>query len=96
MINETYNAWFRCFRGCAGRYPLTDVIYECPTCGGLLEVAHYMDALKKHPANHWRRLFDQRYMRTEWPYGSSVWGKKESIAMRKRPLIQFLIMVKQK
>lgn len=79
MSNETYNAWFRCFRGCDGHYPLTDVIYECPTCGGLLEVAHDMDALKKHPANHWRRLFDQRYMRTEWPYGSSVWGKKELV-----------------
>ncbi|MDP6039967.1 MAG: threonine synthase, partial [Candidatus Latescibacteria bacterium] len=79
MSNKTYNAWFRCFRGCEGHYPLTDVIYECPTCGGLLEVAHDMDALKKRPANHWRRLFDQRYMRTEWPYGSSVWGKKELV-----------------
>ena len=23
------------------------------------------------------RLFDERYKRTTWPYGSSVWGKKE-------------------
>ena len=23
------------------------------------------------------RLFDERYKRTEWPYGSAVWGKKE-------------------
>ena len=23
------------------------------------------------------RLFDERYKRTAWPYGSSVWGKKE-------------------
>ena len=22
-------------------------------------------------------LFDQRYKRTQWPYGSAVWGKKE-------------------
>lgn len=79
MSADGYNAWFQCFRGCDGRYPLTDVIYECPTCGGLLEVTHDMDALKRRPANHWRRLFDQRYMRTEWPYGSSVWGKKELV-----------------
>ena len=25
----------------------------------------------------WMRLFDERYKRTTWPYGSSVWGKKE-------------------
>jgi threonine synthase len=23
------------------------------------------------------RLFDERYLRTQWPYGSGVWGKKE-------------------
>ena len=23
------------------------------------------------------RLFDDRYKRTAWPYGSGVWGKKE-------------------
>ena len=23
------------------------------------------------------RLFDERYKRTTWPYGSGVWGKKE-------------------
>ena len=25
------------------------------------------------------RLFDDRYKRTSWPYGSGVWGKKEWI-----------------
>ena len=25
------------------------------------------------------RLFDDRYKRTAWPYGSGVWGKKEWI-----------------
>lgn len=46
MDDTTYNAWFRCFRGCEGRYALTDVIYACPTCGGLLEVTHDMEVLK--------------------------------------------------
>lgn len=74
-----YHSWFSCYRGCKGRYPLTQVIYECPTCGGLLEVQHDMDVLCAHPAAYWRQLFDSRYMRTEWPYGSSVWGKKEIV-----------------
>jgi len=75
----TLNAWFQCFRGCEGRYPLTQIIYECPDCGGLLEVKHDMAALKTKPPEYWRDLFDKRYMRTGWPYGSSVWGKKELV-----------------
>src|SRR5262249_28922765 len=26
------------------------------------------------------KLFDERYKRTAWPYGSGVWGKKEWVA----------------
>ena len=72
-----YDAWFRCSEGCRGRYELTEVIYGCPACGGLLEVAHDVEALRKRSPAAWMRLFDQRYMRTEAPYGSGVWGKKE-------------------
>ncbi len=79
-----YSAWFQCFRGCEGRYPLTQIIYECPICGGLLEVMHDMDALRTKSPVYWRQLFDRRYMRTEWPYGSSVWGKKEMVC----PVVQ--------
>ena len=75
----SYRAWFQCFRGCGGRYPLTQIIYACPKCGGLLEVTHDLDALRSRPPRYWRGLFDRRYMRTEWPYGSSVWGKKEVV-----------------
>src|SRR5579883_3331721 len=63
--------------GCPGEYPLGEVRYRCPRCHGLLEVAHDMAALKLRSAEEWRRLFDERYKRTIWPYGSSVWGKKE-------------------
>jgi threonine synthase len=73
-------AWFRCIRGCPGELPLTDVVYECPTCGALLEVAHDLDALRQRSAAAWTRLFDDRYKRTTWPYGSGVWGKKEWVA----------------
>ena len=72
-----YRAAFRCIAGCAGEHPLLDPIYRCPACGNLLEVAHDLDALGRRAAGSWMRLFDDRYKRTTWPYGSAVWGKKE-------------------
>ena len=52
-------------------------LYRCPTCDNLLEVVHDLDALRSRAPGAWIRLFDERYKRTTWPYGSSVWGKKE-------------------
>lgn len=75
----SYTAWFECINGCEGRHPLTEIIYECPKCGSLLEVCHDTEALKKKSGEEWKSLFDGRYMRTNWPYGSSVWGKKEVV-----------------
>jgi threonine synthase len=75
-----YRAWFRCSVGEHGQWSLEDVIYRCPTCGGLLEVTHDLDALRTRGAQDWMRLFEERYKRTVWPYGSGVWGKKEWIA----------------
>jgi len=68
---------FRCISGCAGDHPLDEVIYKCPKCGDLLEVVHDIEALKTRSAASWIKLFDERYQRTTWPYGSGVWGKKE-------------------
>ena len=72
-----YRAVFRCIAGCPGEHSLWTPIYRCPTCGDLLEVSHDLTALKDRSAIAWMRLFDDRYKRTTWPYGSSVWGKKE-------------------
>ena len=33
--------------------------------------------LKQCSPADWKTLFEQRYMRTQYPYGSGVWGKKE-------------------
>ncbi len=77
--NRHFRAWFECASGCPGAYPLTEVLYHCPECGGLLDVAHDVSALKSHGAENWRTLFDERYRRTEFPYGSGVWGKKEIV-----------------
>jgi len=72
-----YRAHFRCIARCPGEYPLDQVIYRCPTCGNLLEVVHDMEALQQRSAAEWKKLFEDRYMRTDWPHGSGVWGKRE-------------------
>ena len=73
----TYHSWFECIRGCGRRYSIYDVAYRCEECGGLLDVAHDLEALKDRSAPEWKALFDQRTRTNEWPYGSGVWGKKE-------------------
>ena len=73
----TYRAVLRCIAGCPDEHSLLSSLYRCPTCDNLLEVVHDLDALRKRAPGAWIRLFDERYKRTTWPYGSSVWGKKE-------------------
>lgn len=72
-----YSAVFKCFAGCEGSWPVTEPIYTCPSCGGLLEVSHDMEALKNRSGAEWTQLFDERYRQNQWPYGSGVWGKRE-------------------
>ena len=72
-----YHASFRCFRGCPGDYSVFDVIYTCPTCGGLLEVYHDLVPLQERTGDEWRALLDSRMGATSWPYGSGVWRYKE-------------------
>ena len=75
---SNYRAWFSCIdENCGETYPLNEIIYRCRKCGNLLEVSHDMNALKEKTTEEWRALFDNRYRRQSWPYGSSVWGKKE-------------------
>lgn len=77
-------AWFQCVRGCEGRYSLFEIIYHCPKCGGLLEVAHDMEILSQRSPAEWKRLFRQRTHTNEWPFGSGVWGKKEWVCPQVR------------
>jgi threonine synthase len=74
---SSYHAVFRCVAGCPGDHSIWQPIYRCPSCHGLLQVSHDVDALSHRSAVAWMRLFDDRYKRTTWPFGSSVWGKKE-------------------
>ena len=71
------SAEFVCFAGCGERYPLDEIVYRCKRCGSLLDVEHDVESLRARSAAAWMSLFDRRWMRTEWPYGSGVWGKLE-------------------
>src|SRR5438105_9897076 len=69
-----FRAWFECVQGCAVPYRIGQVVYRCEAGGGLLEVRHDIEALKRIPAAEWKRLFDSRLGRT-----SGVWSKKEVV-----------------
>lgn len=74
----SYKAWFQCInKQCGETYPLNKIIYNCNSCGSLLEVQHNMKALRKRDPESWKRLFEKRYKSNQWPFGSGVWGKKE-------------------
>ena len=94
-LSAKLSATFRCVRGCEGSWTLTEVIYTCPSCGGLLEVAHDLEPLRETSANDWKRLFaDRRGLPTfaasaegfadprmlPTILGSGVWSKKEWVA----------------
>ncbi|HEY1556777.1 MAG TPA: threonine synthase [Kofleriaceae bacterium] len=75
-----FSAHFRCIAGCAGEYPLDLVIYRCPRCGQLLEVAHDLQALRTRSAEQWKQLFALRWHAVDEPYNSGVWSKHEWVA----------------
>ena len=71
-----YRAWFESLHHPQERYALDEVVYTDRE-GGLLQVVHDAGELRKTSAREWKRIFEDRAHKTEWPYGSGVWGKKE-------------------
>jgi threonine synthase len=71
-----YRAWFQSLASPSERFPLDEVVYT-DRSGGLLQVVHDMDELRKTKAPQWKEIFEARAHKTQWPYGSGVWGKKE-------------------
>jgi threonine synthase len=75
-----YRARFRCIADHShGSWPLNEQgRYRCDVCDGLLEVVHDWTALKAAKTTAgWMKEWDDRYMKTEYPYGSGIWGKSE-------------------
>ncbi len=73
----TEHSWLECVRGCGTTHAIDEVIYQCELCGGLLDVAHDVNALKEHSAEEWKALFEQRASLRTGVYASGVWAKKE-------------------
>ncbi|MBW2241596.1 MAG: threonine synthase [Deltaproteobacteria bacterium] len=69
-------AWFQSLQNPEERYGLDEVVYT-DRDGGLLQVVHDMDELRKVSAADWKQRFESRGHRAKWPYGSGVWGMKE-------------------
>src|SRR5690606_18084845 len=61
---------------CGRQYPTDEVVYTCETCGGLLDVQHDLDTLRRTIT---RETFDQRLGMLDAPYNSGVWRYKEMV-----------------
>ena len=73
-----YRAWFESLDDPNDRYGLDEVVYTDQQ-GGLLQVVHDVEELKKTSAAEWRSRFESRARGGEWPYGSGVWGFTEMV-----------------
>ena len=73
-----YRAVFKCIAGCDGEYELEQATLSLPDLRRPARSRRTTSTpLRSRSAEEWKQLFDDRYKRTEWPYGSAVWGKKE-------------------
>ncbi|HWQ53084.1 MAG TPA: threonine synthase [Bryobacteraceae bacterium] len=61
---------------CRARYPITEVIYNCPQCGGLLEAAY---ARTTTPAEELKRTWRERRTSNAPLDQSGVWRYRETI-----------------
>ena len=84
MGDAHHSAWFQSLDDPEQRYGLDEVVYTDEQ-GGLLQVVHDMDALAQTSADEWKRRFEARSHKTEWPYASGVWGKKEWVLPEVQP-----------
>lgn len=68
-------AFLSCFEpGCRSRFPITDVIYTCPACGGLLEVQYEGDPLDP---TVWKKTWRERRTSNAPLEQSGVWRYRE-------------------
>lgn len=75
-----YRAELRCFAGCNVSFALTEPVYQCPRCGGLLDVQHDVEALRDRSAAAWKELFQERRREHSELSTSGVWRRKEWVS----------------
>ncbi len=74
-IHPEWQSHLQCM-DCGQTYPIDRVIYTCEVCGGLLDVAHDLEAMGGHVS---RATFDARLGALDAPYRSGVWRFKELV-----------------
>jgi threonine synthase len=69
------SAELACFEAdCRARYPIEEVIYNCPRCGGLLEAVY---TAPQRPAAEWKTLWRERRLSNAALDQSGVWKYRE-------------------
>jgi len=67
-----------CFTpSCRARFPVTEIVYNCPRCGGLVEAVY---PRQECPPRHWQELWRQRRTSNAALDQSGVWRYREFIA----------------
>jgi threonine synthase len=49
-----------CIAGCSGEHDVFTPLFSCPTCGGLVDVAHDVEQLARTDANTWKKRISER------------------------------------
>lgn len=70
-------AHLACVHGCSGAHPILKPLFACPTCGGLVDVVHDVEALKKNGPEVWRALLAERAASPRAADASGVWCHRE-------------------
>lgn len=82
----SFRVFLRCMAGCPAEYPLHEALYECPSCGALLDVIHDVAALgAARSGAEWKALFDGRLTPSVLGRPSGVWSKQEWVCPTIRP-----------
>lgn len=76
-MSAPLRARYACSEGCSFRAELTEVVYRCPSCGGLLEVEHDVDALATRTGADWKAQFERGWSAPRLPAASGIWSKKD-------------------
>jgi threonine synthase len=59
---------------CRSKFPLSDILYQCPTCGGLLEVDYDWDSAV---TSSWKEIWRERRLENDPLNQSGVWRYRE-------------------
>ena len=62
---------------CRARFPVTEIVYNCPRCGGLVEAVY---PRQECPPDHWKALWRNRRTSNAALDQSGVWRYREFIA----------------